>query len=136
MSIFNNLAQWLPFGKVPEMDAQAVFKRLQKNNIQIVDVRSKMEWDKSHIEGSLNLPITSLSINTIKQLQLSQEITTVVIVSLLIEAFQELESLNSLGLLMCINLKVECSAGGNYRCQYRNNSRKKTLTMTLIFLHG
>jgi len=79
MSILNNLAQWLPFGKVPEMDAQAVFKRIQKNSIQIIDVRSKMEWDKSHIEGSLNLPITSLSINTIKQLQLSQEITTVVI---------------------------------------------------------
>ncbi|WP_351011854.1 rhodanese-like domain-containing protein [Shewanella sp. S1-58-MNA-CIBAN-0166] len=79
MSILKKLCQWLPFGKVPEMSAQEVHKRLQKNDFQIVDVRSKMEWHKSHIEGSKNLPITSLSIDTIKQLELSPEVTTVVI---------------------------------------------------------
>ncbi|WP_137221718.1 rhodanese-like domain-containing protein [Shewanella sp. MEBiC00475] len=79
MSILKKLFQWLPFGKVSEMSAPELYKRLQKNDIQIVDVRSKMEWDKSHIEGSLNLPITSFSIDTIKQLGLSQDLTTVVI---------------------------------------------------------
>jgi rhodanese-related sulfurtransferase len=79
MSILTSLSQWLPFGNVPEMNAEEVYKRLKTNVIQIVDVRSKMEWNKSHIEGSLNLPITKLSIDTIKQLDLSQEITTVVI---------------------------------------------------------
>ncbi|MBB1427610.1 rhodanese-like domain-containing protein [Shewanella frigidimarina] len=79
MSILNKLAQWLPFGKVPEMSAQEVYKRLQKNDIQVIDVRSKIEWNKSHIEGSINLPITSLSIDAIKQLELSQDLTTVVI---------------------------------------------------------
>lgn len=79
MSILTKMCQWLPFGKVPEMHAQGVYKRLQKNDVQIIDVRSKMEWDRSHIEGSINLPITSLSIDAIKQLELSPEITTVVI---------------------------------------------------------
>jgi rhodanese-related sulfurtransferase len=77
MSILKLFSLWLPFGNVPEMNAKEVYKRLKTNDVQIVDVRSKMEWNKSHIEGSLNLPITKLSINTIKQLELSQQMTTV-----------------------------------------------------------
>jgi rhodanese-related sulfurtransferase len=79
MSILKLFSLWLPFENVPEMNAKEVYKRLKTNDIQIVDVRSKMEWNKSHIEGSLNLPITSLSIDTIKQLELSRDVTIVVI---------------------------------------------------------
>ncbi|MGX9462557.1 rhodanese-like domain-containing protein [Shewanella sp. A14] len=61
------------------MNAQVLYERLKAENIQIVDIRSKLEWAKSHIEGSLNIPITTLSMDAVNQNEMSPHITTVVI---------------------------------------------------------
>ena len=79
MSMFKKLFKWLPFGRVPEMNATKVYEQLNKGNIQVLDVRTKLEWDTSHIDGSVNLPITQLSTENINSLQLSKTKTTLVI---------------------------------------------------------
>ncbi|MDD8059244.1 rhodanese-like domain-containing protein [Shewanella metallivivens] len=79
MSFLSRLSQWLPFGDVPEMDVNIVFKHLENNKIQMVDVRSALEWDKSHIKGAINLPITHFSADLVKQLQLNTDHLTIVI---------------------------------------------------------
>ncbi|GGB64378.1 rhodanese-like domain-containing protein [Shewanella inventionis] len=79
MSFLSRLSQWLPFGDVPEMDAKSVFQHLEDNNIQIVDVRTALEWDKSHIKGAINLPITHYFADSVKQLQLNKDHLTIVI---------------------------------------------------------
>lgn len=79
MSLISRLSQWLPFGHVPEMDTTAVFQHLENNNIQIVDVRTSLEWGKSHIKGACNLPITHFSRGSVDQLQLNTDQLTIVI---------------------------------------------------------
>ncbi|MGB6136665.1 MAG: rhodanese-like domain-containing protein [Shewanella sp.] len=79
MSFLSRLSQWLPFGDVPEMDVNIVFKHLENNKIQMVDVRSALEWNKSHIKGAINLPITHFSADLVKQLQLNPDQLTIVI---------------------------------------------------------
>jgi rhodanese-related sulfurtransferase len=79
MSFLSRLSQWLPFGDVPEMDVNTVFQHLENKNIQVVDVRSTLEWDKSHIKGAINLPITHFSADLVKQLQLNPDQFTIVI---------------------------------------------------------
>lgn len=79
MSFFSRLSQWLPFGHVPEMDTKTVFQHLEGNKIQIVDVRTTLEWDKSHIKGAINLPITHFSEDSVKQLRLNTDQTIIVI---------------------------------------------------------
>lgn len=50
---------WLPFGRVPEMDAQQLYALLcAGDEPQIVDVRTAMEWRDSRISGARNAPIT------------------------------------------------------------------------------
>ena len=52
---------WLPFGRVPEIDAQELHERLQDGTApQIVDVRTAHEWNNSRIVGSINAPVTEL----------------------------------------------------------------------------
>ena len=79
MSIFSRLSQWLPFGNVPEMDAETVFQRLESKDVQLVDVRTVMEWDKSHIKGAIHLPITHFSVNSVNELTLKKDQTIIVI---------------------------------------------------------
>jgi len=79
MSIINTLLKWIPLGKVPEMDALSVFKILEKDNIQIVDVRSRIEWKQSNIKGSINLPIAAFTDKNVQNLSLSPDLKTVVI---------------------------------------------------------
>lgn len=55
------LLWWLPFGHVPEIEAQALHDQLQAGIApQIVDVRTAMEWNHSRIEGAINVPVTEL----------------------------------------------------------------------------
>ncbi len=55
------LLWWLPFGGVPEIDAQELNARPQGSAApQIVDVRTPGEWRDSHIEGAINVPVTEL----------------------------------------------------------------------------
>lgn len=54
---------WIPFGKVPEMPADQIEKlrRDSSAGLQIVDVRTSLEWSKSHIPGALSVPITEFN---------------------------------------------------------------------------
>jgi len=50
------------FGTGPEVD----LKGLVKQGAIILDVRSKLEYDGGHINGSLNIPVDQLSKNLAK----------------------------------------------------------------------
>jgi rhodanese-related sulfurtransferase len=52
------------------MDAQDLAQALSAGQIQIVDVRTHLEFRRSHIEGALHLPITQLSLEGIGRLHL------------------------------------------------------------------
>lgn len=51
------LASAIEFTKDP---LPQVRTRVAKKQAVLVDVRSKDEWDKGHVEGAIHLPITSL----------------------------------------------------------------------------
>ena len=56
------LPWWLPFGEVPEVEAVELAKRLRGSAPpQLIDVRTRGEWDKGHIARSINVPIQDLS---------------------------------------------------------------------------
>ncbi|GGP65535.1 rhodanese-like domain-containing protein [Shewanella saliphila] len=79
MSFLSRLSQWLPFGHVPEMDTKSVYQHLEDNKIQIVDVRTTLEWEKSHIKGAINLPITHFSADSVEKLRLNADQKVIVI---------------------------------------------------------
>lgn len=52
---------WLPFGHVDEISAFQLNERLAAQpQPQIIDVRSRAEWRRSHISGSVNVPLPEL----------------------------------------------------------------------------
>jgi rhodanese-related sulfurtransferase len=52
---------WLPFGKVPEIEAVDLKARLdQREPVQLIDVRSAGEYAGGHIAGAINVPINQL----------------------------------------------------------------------------
>ncbi len=56
------LPWWLPFGRVPELDAAALAERLaRKPQPQLVDVRTHAEFAGGHVRGAVNVPITELA---------------------------------------------------------------------------
>jgi rhodanese-related sulfurtransferase len=56
------LPWWFPFGDVPEIEAEELGRRLRGPlPPQLLDVRTRSEWDKGHIARSLNVPIQELS---------------------------------------------------------------------------
>lgn len=61
---------WWPFGRVPEMDAEELAQALGDDRIQIVDVRTLVEFRRSRIEGARHLPITRLTPEGVGRLHL------------------------------------------------------------------
>jgi len=52
---------WLPFCRVPEIDAQTLAQQLRDGATpQIVDVRTELEWNQSRIAGAVCVPVTQL----------------------------------------------------------------------------
>ncbi len=52
---------WVPFGKVPEVDAYELNRKLKSGSPpQILDVRTRREYRKGHIEGAVHVPIFEL----------------------------------------------------------------------------
>ena len=45
------------FGMGPKVD----FKELMQNGAQIIDVRTKAEYQQGHVKGSINIPLNDLS---------------------------------------------------------------------------
>ncbi len=64
MTLFARLgtaAWWLPFGHVAEISALELKQQLeQTDTIQLLDVRTHMEWTRSRIAGSVNVPVGKL----------------------------------------------------------------------------
>ena len=64
---------WLPFGHVPEISATELNMSLAGDKpLQIVDVRSGAEWRRSHIPGSVSVPIQELK-GRLSSLQLNAQ---------------------------------------------------------------
>jgi len=56
-----SLFWWLPFGRVAEISAFELSRRLgAEPRPQIIDVRTRWEWRRSHIEGAVSVPIHEL----------------------------------------------------------------------------
>lgn len=54
------LPWWFPLGRVPEIDARSLAQWLRETtDLQIVDVRTRLEYDQGHITGALSAPIQS-----------------------------------------------------------------------------
>lgn len=52
---------WLPFGKVPEINAAELKAQLdQPEALQLIDVRSAGEYASGHIKGAINVPVQQL----------------------------------------------------------------------------
>jgi len=55
------LPWWIPIGSVPEIGAQELAARLRGGAApQLLDVRTRSEWERGHIAGALNVPIQEL----------------------------------------------------------------------------
>lgn len=56
-----NLPWWLPFGSVPEVAAQSLVEELRGAAPPVLlDVRTPAEFARGRVEGSRNVPVTSL----------------------------------------------------------------------------
>ncbi|MHA3083778.1 rhodanese-like domain-containing protein [Acinetobacter sp. ANC 5383] len=68
---------YLPWGKVPEITCQELWEN--RRRVKIIDVRSVQEFQHSHIEGAVNLPITQFTESAIQSLglKLDQPIVTI-----------------------------------------------------------
>lgn len=52
---------WLPFGKVPEISPGDLQSKIQAGqDLQVLDVRTALEWRASRIEGAVSVPLISL----------------------------------------------------------------------------
>ena len=63
--------RWIPFGRVFELSAEQVAAR--HHELQIVDVRTKSEFQSGHIFGAQNLPITQFSEVAVRELNLQSD---------------------------------------------------------------
>ena len=50
---------WVPFGRVPELSATELHNQIKSDNApQLLDVRTRAEWERGHITGAVHVPIT------------------------------------------------------------------------------
>lgn len=65
-----SMVSWWPFGRVPEISANELAEALDHGDVQVLDVRTGVEFRRSHIPGARHLPITRLSPANLMQLGL------------------------------------------------------------------
>lgn len=51
---------WLPFGRVPEVSADELNDMLRDGGVQLIDVRTPVEFSAGHVAGARNVPIDKL----------------------------------------------------------------------------
>ncbi len=68
----------MPFGRVPEIEAGELARKLAAGEVQVLDVRSPGEWRSGHIRGAVNHPVQTLS-GRLDALALSNETPVVAI---------------------------------------------------------
>ena len=53
---------WLPFGRVPELTPDDLAQRLESGPaVQLLDVRTALEYRQGHIAGAVHVPVPSLA---------------------------------------------------------------------------
>lgn len=58
--------KWFPMGEVPEVSPQKLLQLLKsKEDVQLLDVRTRGEWRRERINGAVNVPITRLNTQVI-----------------------------------------------------------------------
>ena len=77
--MFKRLLAWLPLGRVPELSAMEIARVIEKEPVQLLDVRSVFEWKQSRIDSAMNVPVTQLSEKKLKSLNLNPTQKTIVI---------------------------------------------------------
>lgn len=61
MSLLRKLGKWVPFGRVPEVRAEALQAELESDAPPLlIDVRTQTEWEQSRIPGALSIPLSQL----------------------------------------------------------------------------
>ena len=61
MSVFDRIRTWAPFGAVPEIGADDLRAALAGAEPPVLlDVRTRVEWEQSHIDGAISAPIVRL----------------------------------------------------------------------------
>ena len=78
--MFSTIKKWMPVGQVPELSADEL-NRLVKDKatpVQILDVRTQMEWQMGHISGATNVPITRLN-GAVDDLEFDKQLPVVAI---------------------------------------------------------
>ncbi|AHY16450.1 sulfurtransferase [Streptococcus iniae] len=53
------LMQW--FQKQESISTQELEKLIKEGNVKLIDVRTKQEFQNTHIKGAQNIPLTSIS---------------------------------------------------------------------------
>lgn len=77
-----NLLSWLPIGRVPEIDADALHQMMTEDDSapQIVDVRTWLQYQRAHIHNATHAPTTITSFKSrLSELQLDRSRAFVVI---------------------------------------------------------
>ena len=61
------IAEWQRSGaaleRVEEIDPATLSRRLERNEVQLIDVRGRAEWAAEHVAGSRNIPLGELAAN-------------------------------------------------------------------------
>ncbi|AGA33453.1 Rhodanese-like protein [Thioalkalivibrio nitratireducens DSM 14787] len=70
MMILDTIRSWWPFGAVPEVSAEELRKLSTRGGVQIVDVRTRLEFRYSRIPGARSLPITHFTRSGLRSLDL------------------------------------------------------------------
>jgi rhodanese-related sulfurtransferase len=73
------LPWWVPFGSVPEVDAHELARRLEQDApLLLLDVRSRFEFARGHIAGSVSVPFLAVA-SRLPELQIDPDATIVAV---------------------------------------------------------
>ncbi|GAC1358115.1 MAG: hypothetical protein NVSMB47_11100 [Polyangiales bacterium] len=58
-----HLLDWIPFGAVPELTAAELVWAVEhgRDGVQLLDVRSRGEFDRGHLAGARHAPLTAFT---------------------------------------------------------------------------
>lgn len=73
------LGKWLPFGRVPEIEPRELHRAVREREVQVVDVRTTVEYRRSRIPSAQHLPITSFGADAVEALGLEEDTLVVAI---------------------------------------------------------
>jgi rhodanese-related sulfurtransferase len=100
-----SILEWLPLGTVEETPAAELAKLLGDPSVQIIDVRTEVEFARSRIPGATNLPITRFTQKAVDGLQLDRERRTVCVCLSAHRSIPAVRQLRSMGFSRAVQLR-------------------------------